>query len=56
MAPQVIKVQLLAIDMGPVHIGDRLSKATQYVFKPQIGMIQKLLGKTAEQAPRPFSI
>jgi hypothetical protein len=55
-APQVIKVQLLAVDvdMEPVHIGDQSSKATQYVFKPQIGMIQKLLGKAAGKLPAHF--
>lgn len=52
--PHVIKVQLLARDTEPVHIGDRSSKATQYVFKPQIGMIQELLGKAAGRLPAQF--
>lgn len=54
--PQIIKVQLLAVDvdMEPVHIGDRSSKATRYIFKPQIGMIQKLLGKAAGKLPAHF--
>ena len=53
-APQIISVQLLAIDGEPVHIGDRSSKATRYVFKPQIGLIQKLLGKAAGKLPAHF--
>ena len=52
--PHAIKVQLLARDTEPVHIGDRSSKATQYVFKPQIGMIQELLGKAAGRLPSQF--
>ena len=52
--PQVIKVQLLAIEMEFVHIGDLSSKATQYVFKPQIGMIRELLGKAAGKLPAHF--
>lgn len=53
-APQIINVQLLAVDMGSVHIGELPSKATQYVFKPQIGMLQKLLGKAAGKLPAHF--
>jgi hypothetical protein len=52
-APQVIKVRLLVV-VEPIHIGDRSSKATQYVFKPQIGMIQQLLGKAAGKLPAHF--
>ena len=52
--PHVIKVQLLARDTEPVQVGDRSSKATQYVFKPQIGMIQELLGKAAGRLPAQF--
>lgn len=53
-APQIIKVQLLAVDVGSVHIGEPSSKATQYVFKPQIGMIQELLGKASGKLPAHF--
>lgn len=49
--PQVIKVQLLAVD---TEAGDRSSQATQYVFKPQIGMVQELLGKAAGRLPDQF--
>jgi hypothetical protein len=50
-SPQVIKVQLLAIDM---ESGDRSGTATQYVFKPQIGMVQELLGKATGRLPDEF--
>ena len=55
-APQVIKVQLLAVDVDVelVHMGEQSSKATQYVFKPQIGMIQELLGKATGKLPAHF--
>jgi hypothetical protein len=56
MAPQVIKVQLLAadVDMELVHMGEWSSKATQYVFKPKIGMIEELLGKATGKLPAHF--
>jgi hypothetical protein len=47
-SPQVIKVRLLAIDKKP---GEGSSQATQYVFKPQIGMVQELLGKATGRLP-----
>ncbi len=53
-SPQVIKVQILAVDEQPVHIGDLSSKATQYMFKPQIGMIRELLGKVTGKLPAHF--
>lgn len=53
-APQVIPVQLLAVDEQPVRIGDLSSKATQYVFKPQLGMIRELLGKVFGKLPAHF--
>jgi len=53
-APQIINVQLLALDKGSVHTGELSNKATQYIFKPQIGMIQKLLGKAAGKLPALF--
>jgi hypothetical protein len=53
-APQVITVQLLAMDEQPVRIGDLSSKATQYVFKPQIGMIRELFGKVTGKLPAHF--
>lgn len=52
--PQVIKVQLLAMDEQTVHIGDQSSKAKQYFFKPQIGMIRGWLGKVTGKLPDQF--
>ena len=53
-APQVVNVQLRAIDERPIQIGDLSSKATQYTFTPQIGMIQEWLGKVAGKLPAQF--
>jgi len=53
-APQVIKVQLRAIDEQPAHIGDLSSKATQYVFTPQIGLIREWFGKAIGKLPAQF--
>jgi hypothetical protein len=53
-APQVINVQLRAKDEQPVHIGDLSSKATQYIFKPQIGMIREWFGKVTGKLPAQF--
>lgn len=52
--PQVIKVQLLAIDEQTVHTGDLSSTARLYVFKPQIGMIRELLGRVTGKLPAHF--
>ena len=53
-APQVVNVQLRAIDEQPVQIADLSSKATQYVFTPQIGMIRELFGKAIGKLPGQF--
>ena len=53
-APQVIKVQLRAIDEQPVQIGEVSSKATQYVFTPQIGMMKEFFGKAIGKLPAEF--
>ncbi len=53
-APQIVNVQLRAIDEQPVHIGDLSSKVTQYVFTPQIGMIRELFGKAIGKLPAQF--
>jgi hypothetical protein len=53
-APQVINVQLRAIDEQPAHIGDLSSKATQYVFTPQIGLIREWFGKAIGKIPAQF--
>ncbi len=49
--PQAIKLEILLGDEETVHIGDMSSKATRYVFKPQIGMIRGFLGKIAGKLP-----
>jgi len=53
-APQVVKVQLRAIDEHPVQIGEAASKATQYVFTPQVGMIREFVGKATGKLPAQF--
>ena len=53
-APQVFKLQLLAMDDQPVRIGELSSKATQYIFKPQIGMIREFFGKVTGKLPARF--
>ena len=53
-APQVVKVQLRAIDEHPVQIGEAATKATQYVFTPQIGMIREFFGRAIGQIPAKF--
>ena len=52
--PQVIKVQLRAIDEQSVQIGEVSSTATQYVFTPQIGMIKEFFGKALGKLPAKF--
>ena len=52
--PQVIKVQLRAIAEQPVQIGEVSSKATPYVFTPQIGMIKEFFGKAIGKLPAEF--
>jgi hypothetical protein len=53
-APQVIKVQLRALDEDPVLIGAVSRKATQYVFIPQIGPIKEFFGKALGKLPAEF--
>jgi hypothetical protein len=52
--PQVIKVQLRAIEEQPVQIGEVSSKAMQYIFTPQIGMIKEFFGKAIGKLPAEF--
>ncbi len=52
--PQVVTVQLHAIDEHPVQIGEASSKATQYAFTPHIGMIRELVGKATGKLPAEF--
>jgi len=53
-APHVFKLQLLAMDDQPVHIGELSRKATQYTFKPQIGLIREFFGKVSGKFPARF--
>jgi hypothetical protein len=53
-APQVVHLQLHAIKEQSVQIGDRASKAMQYVFTPQLGVIQEWLGKVTGKLPADF--
>jgi hypothetical protein len=52
--PQVIKMQLLAMDERTVHIGNLSRMARLYVFKPQIGMFRQFLGKITGKLPAHF--
>jgi hypothetical protein len=52
--PEVIKLELRPMGEHSVRIGDLSRKALQYVFKPDIGMIQELLGKVTGQLPAQF--
>ena len=53
-APQIIKVQLHAIDEQPVQIGEVSGKATHYTFTPQLGMIREFFGKAIGKLPAEF--
>lgn len=53
-APQVVKVQLHAVDEQPVQIGELSRKAMQYVFIPQISMIKEFFGKALGKLPAEF--
>jgi len=52
--PEVIKVDILPTDQRTVRIGGLSRKAVQYVFKPDIGMIQKWLGIIIGELPDQF--
>ena len=53
-APQVVPVQIHAIEEQSMQIGDRSSKATQFVFTPQLGMMKEWLGKVTGKLPAEF--
>ncbi|HSL04593.1 MAG TPA: hypothetical protein VK901_13785 [Nitrospiraceae bacterium] len=53
-APKVVPLQLHAIEEQSIQIGDRSGKATQFVFTPQLGMIQEWLGKVSGTLPVEF--
>ena len=52
--PKVVPVQLHAIGEQSIQIGDRSGKATQFVFTPQLGLIQEWLGKVSGKLPAEF--
>jgi hypothetical protein len=52
--PQVIPLRLLFLGEQTIRIGEVPGKAAQYVFKPQIGMIRKWLGKAIGKLPAHF--
>lgn len=52
--PEVIKLELVVTGEQTIQIGEKSSKATRYVFKPQIGMIRELLGKATGKIPADF--
>ena len=53
-APQVVPVHLHAVEEHSIQLGDRSHKATQYVFTPQLGVIQERLGKVTGKLPAEF--
>ena len=53
-APQVVPVQLHAVEEQSVQIGDRSHKVTQYAFTPQLGVIHEWLGKATGKLPAEF--
>jgi len=52
--PQVVPVQLHAVEEHSIQLGDRSHKATQYVFTPQLGVIHEWLGKVTGKLPAEF--
>lgn len=52
--PEAIKLELLPRGEHTVRIGDQSRQARQYVFKPDIGMIQKWLGRLTGRLPDHF--
>ncbi|MEO8340751.1 MAG: hypothetical protein ABI604_13715 [Nitrospirota bacterium] len=53
-APKVVPVQIHAREEQSIQIGDRSSTATQFVFTPELGMIQEWLGKVTGKLPAEF--
>jgi hypothetical protein len=52
--PQVVSVQLLAVDEQSIQIDEVSRRAMHYVFKPQIGTIRELVGKATGKLPDQF--
>jgi hypothetical protein len=52
--PQVVPVQLHAMEEHSIHVGDHSSKATHFTFTPQLGLLKEWLGKIAGKLPAEF--
>jgi hypothetical protein len=52
--PQVVSMQLLAVDEQSIQIDEVSRRAMHYIFKPQIGTIRELVGKTTGKLPDQF--
>lgn len=52
--PEVIKLEILPRETRTVRIGGMSRKAVQYEFKPDIGMIEKWLGRIIGELPDQF--
>ncbi len=52
--PEVIQLDLLPMNESSVQIGDLSRKALQYEFRPDIGMVRKLLGRATGKLPAQF--
>ena len=52
--PEVIKLEILPREKRTVRIGGMSRKAVQYEFKPDIGMIEKWLGRIIGELPDQF--
>ena len=53
-APQVVPVELHATEEHSIQIGDRSGRVTQFVFTPQLSMIEEWLGKLIGKLPAEF--
>ncbi|HSL04683.1 MAG TPA: hypothetical protein VK901_14240 [Nitrospiraceae bacterium] len=53
-SPQIVAVQLRAINEQPVQIGEVSRKVTQYAFTPKLSMIREFFGKALGKLPAEF--
>ena len=52
--PQVIPVQLHAMEEQLIYVGDQSGKATHFSFTPQLGLLKEWLGKVTGKLPAEF--
>ena len=52
--PQVVPVQLHAMEEQSIQVGDHSSKATHFTFTPQLGLLKEWLGKVTGKLPDEF--